>query len=91
MSKKNRDSEEEGFQYIPGGFAELVEWLRSQNLEAAQYLESHSKVDEQTGTIYYTGDDRIRFWGNKHGELPIKHLDPEADEEWPSKHPKSSN
>jgi len=91
MNKKNRDSEEEGFQYVPGDFAELVEWLRSQNLEAAQYLESHSKVDEKTGTIYYTGDDRIRFWGNKQGELPIKHLDPEADEEWPSKHPKSSN
>jgi hypothetical protein len=39
MNKKNRDSEEEGFQYVPGDFAELVEWLRSQNLEAAQYLE----------------------------------------------------
>jgi hypothetical protein len=91
MKKRKRDSEAEGFEHIPGGFAELVEWLRSQDPELAQYLESHSKVDEQTGTIYYTGDDRITFWGSKHGELPVKHLDPEADEDWPSKHRKSSN
>jgi hypothetical protein len=92
MKNKNRGSEEEGFESIPGGgLAELIEWLRSKIPEAAQYLESHSWVDEQTGTIYYTGDDRIRFWGNKHGELPVKHFDPEANEEWPVKHPKSSN
>ncbi len=91
MKKKKCDSEKEGFQHIPGGFAELVEWLRSQDPELAQYLESHSKVDERTGAIYYTGDDRITFWGNRHGKLPIKHLDPEADEEWPRRRPKSRN
>jgi hypothetical protein len=93
MKNKNPDSEGEEFESIPGagGLAELIEWLRSKNPEAAQYLESHSWVDEQTGTIYYTGDDRIRFWGDKHGEMPVKHLDPEASEAWPSKHPKSGN
>jgi hypothetical protein len=91
MSKKRRYSEENGFECIEGGFAGLIEWLWSKCPEAAMYLESHSVVDEQTGTICYTGDDRIRFWGNKLGEMPVKHLDPEADEEWPRKHPKSSN
>jgi len=91
MSRKNRDSEEGGFRYIQGGFAELVEWLRSQDPELTAYLESHSVVDEQTGTICYTGDDRIRFWGNKHGEMPVKHLDPEANQPWPHPQPKSGN
>jgi dienelactone hydrolase len=56
---------------------------------AYRFLDQH--LDEQTCAVCYTGDDRITFWGNKQGELPVKHLDPEANQEWPSKHPKSSN
>src|SRR5574340_41497 len=37
--KKDRNSDAEGFQCIPGGFADLVEWLRSKNPEMAQYLQ----------------------------------------------------
>jgi hypothetical protein len=87
MSRKKRHSEEDGFQCIAGSFAELVEWLRSLDPALGAYLESHSVVDEQTGEICYTGDDRITFWGDASGKMPVKHLDPAANQPWPHPHP----